>query len=68
MPEAGQFGQTGAAKVVRQPVGASFQFAEGDDRAGRMKDDSGLVGAQMLANLHAQTVQPPNLTGVKGLG
>jgi hypothetical protein len=52
------FDQTRAAERVRQPIGAGFEFVEGDHSAGRIKDDSGLVGTEMLTDLHAQTVPP----------
>jgi hypothetical protein len=50
---------------MRQSIGAGFQVIEGDDRAGRVQDDSRFVIADMGADLHAPTVPPPNLTGVK---
>ena len=58
-------GQARPPEVVRQPVGPRLQLIEGDDRAGRVKNDCGLTCAEVLANLHAQTVPPKNLTGVK---
>ena len=63
------FDQAGLTEVVRQPIGAAFQLIEADHRAGRVKDDGGLVGSPLpggvLANLHGQTVPPSNLTAVK---
>ncbi|BBY69412.1 hypothetical protein MINTM008_52050 [Mycobacterium intracellulare] len=50
---------------MRQAIGAGLEVIEGDDRAGRVQDDSRFVGADIRADLHAQTVPPPNLTGVK---
>ncbi len=48
--------QTGLAESMCQPVRAGFQLVERDHGSRRVQDDSGFIGADMLANLHAPTL------------
>src|SRR6185437_11189670 len=57
--------QTRLAEPARQSVGAGLEVVESDDGPGRVQDDSRFVGADIRADLHAQTVPPPKLTGVE---
>jgi len=59
------FSQPLLPEVVGQPVGAGLQFVEGDDGPCRMQDDGRFARADVVANLHEQTLRRPNLTGVK---
>ena len=58
--------QTGLPELVRQPVGPGFQLVEGDHRAGRVKDDSGLVGAQYAGESACADCTVAKLDGCQG--